>query len=127
MTAAFRYSGGVMRAGLWVVLTFSVALAGCASQMPTVSPSSHAASNEGASSQRATRTAARTRPATRAPVERAEAYAPWQAEPVTGTVGRSPADAVRTDAGLLTEAERREDERVRRLMMICANCGMRDR
>jgi hypothetical protein len=65
---------------------------------------------------------------TRARTEQAEAYAPVQAGPLTtGTVGRSPADPARSDAGLLTEAERSEDERIRRITTICRNCGMLDR
>ena len=127
-----------MRTGLLaaVVLALGSALglAGCASTMSGPSASLQGAASYGASSDAATAPRS-VRAATvpqRAPA-RAVARAPVpyeaeaQAEPPTGTVGRSPVEAARANAAATFEADRREDERIRGIMTICANCGMGDR
>jgi hypothetical protein len=108
--------------GLLAVLALALGLAGCASSGP--SPGSlQAASSEGGAAPRArTATVKKRAPAVARRVPAEEPYAP--AEVPTGTVGLSPVEAASANATATNEAARREDERIRRIMTICANCGM---
>ena len=126
-----------MRTGLLpaVVLALGAALgfSGCASTMSGPSASLHSAGGYGASSDAATaprsvRTASVPHTPARAKAQAPVSYdAEAQAAPAAGTVGRSPVEAARANAAATFEADRREDERIRGIMTICANCGMGDR
>lgn len=117
-----------MRTGLLAALVLIPCLAGCASSTSGPSASLHAAPDHAVPVQRSVRAATVNRAPART-VARASAAepfdAPAQAEPPTGTIGLSPVEAARANASATIEAERREDERMRRVMTICANCGMR--
>jgi hypothetical protein len=110
-------------------LALAVGLAGCAASMSGPTPASlQAASSEPGAAPRA-RTATVKKPAPAPAVARAvPADEPYQgqapAERPTGTVGQSPVEAASANAAAANEAGRREDERIRRIMTICANCGM---
>ena len=121
-----------MRTGLLAALVLIPCLAGCASSMSGPSASLQAAPDHVVPAQRSTRTATVKKRAPTRAVARASAaepfdaqpQAPAQAEPPIGTIGLSPVEAARANASAAIEAERREDERMRRIMTICTGCGM---
>jgi hypothetical protein len=129
MSLRILLGGLAMRTGLLAVLVLIPCLAGCASSMSGPSASLQAAPDEAVTAQRGARTAMVKKRAPAKAVARASAAeppydAPAQAEVPTGTIGLSPVDAARANAATAIEAGRLEDERLRRIMTICANCGM---
>jgi hypothetical protein len=133
-----------MRAGLLAVLALGFApalgVAGCASTASGPSASLQEPAIDGASDQRNVRAAPAERRAparVAAPARVSPAQSSWAPEgraqavaepPPIGTTGgpagRSMEEIRRANAAATAEADRRQDEHIRGIMTICANCGM---